>query len=199
MRKGGSVLFWRRCSRLDMQPTAGFPHRMVAMMDVTRVFIHGLDSSSRGTKGTFFRERYPEMIMEDFSGPLEQRMAKLERSLAAKSNLILVGSSYGGLMAAQFAFKNESRTRRLILLAPALDHGDFSPYDATPLELPVTLYHGRQDLVVPPEPTRLIAERLFRNLEIHLVDDDHDLHLVFPMLDWDKLLEIGARTSAGFR
>ncbi|MBA4421679.1 MAG: alpha/beta hydrolase [Syntrophus sp. (in: bacteria)] len=169
------------------------------MRDVTRVFIHGLDSSSRGTKGTFFHERYPEMIMENFSGSLEQRMAQLERGLAAKSNLILVGSSYGGLMAAQFACKNESRTRRLILLSPALGHGDFNPYYEAPLELPVTLYHGRQDLVVPPGPTRRIAERLFRNLEIHLVDDDHNLHLVFPMLDWDMLLEMGESTPAGHR
>jgi pimeloyl-ACP methyl ester carboxylesterase len=169
------------------------------MTDVTRVFIHGLDSSSRGTKGTFFHERYPEMIMEDFSGPLDQRMVQLERSLAAKNNLILVGSSYGGLMAAQFACKNKSRARQLILLAPALEHGDFSPYDTTPLELPVTLYHGRQDIVVLPEPTCLIAQRLFRNLEIHLVDDDHDLHRVFPTLNWDKLLEIGKRTAAGVR
>lgn len=169
------------------------------MTDVTRVFIHGLDSSSRGTKGTFLHKRYPEMIMEDFSGSLEQRMAQLERGLATKSNLILVGSSYGGLMAAQFACKNESRTRRLILLAPALDHGNFSPYYATPLELPVTLYHGRQDLVVPPGPTRRIAERLFRNLEIHLDDDDHNLHLVFPILDWDMLLEMGKSTPAGYR
>ncbi len=169
------------------------------MTDVTRVFIHGLDSSSRGTKGTFFHERYPEMIMDDFSGSLEQRMAQLGRNLATKSNLILVGSSYGGLMAAQFACKNESRIRRLILLAPALEHSDFSPYYATPLELPVTLYHGRQDVVVPPEPTRLIAERLFLKLENHLVDDDHNLHLVFPMLDWDSLLETGKRTPAGYR
>lgn len=169
------------------------------MTDLTRVFIHGLDSSSRGTKGSFFHERYPEMIREDFSGPLEQRMAQLERSLAAKSNLILIGSSYGGLMAALFACKYVSRTRRLILLAPALAHGDFSPYDATPRELPVTLYHGRQDVVVPPEPTRRIAERLFRNLESHLVDDDHNLHLVFPLLDWDRLLEVGKSTPAGYR
>ena len=168
------------------------------MRELTRVFIHGLDSSSRGTKGTFFRERYPEMIVEDFSGPLEQRMARLEQSLAAKSRLILVGSSYGGLMAALFAFRNENRTVKLILLAPALDHGDFRPYEA-PLEMPVTLYHGRQDLVVPPEPTRRIAKRLFRNPEIHLVDDDHDLHLVFPTLDWDALLETEGRTSSGSR
>ena len=168
------------------------------MRELTRVFIHGLDSSSRGTKGTFFRERYPEMIVEDFCGPLEQRMARLEQSLASKSRLILVGSSYGGLMAALFAFRNENRTVKLILLAPALDHGDFRPY-AAPLEMPVTLYHGRQDLVVPPEPTLRIAKRLFRNLEIHLVDDDHDLHLVFPTLDWDALLETEGRTSSGSR
>ena len=160
------------------------------MTDVTRVFIHGLDSSSRGTKGSFFQERYPEIIREDFSGSLEQRMAQLGRGLAVKSNLILVGSSYGGLMAALFACKNASRTRRLILLAPALSQGDFRPYYATPLELPVTLYHGRQDVVVPPGPTRRIAERLFRNLKIHLVDDDHNLHVVFPLLDWDTLLEM---------
>lgn len=163
------------------------------------MFIHDLDSSSRGTKGTFFRERYPQMLMQDFSGPLAERMSQLEPTLAGKNNLILVGSSYGGLMAALYACKNEARIRRLILLAPALGHADFSPYYKKPLELPVMLYHGRQDIVVPPEPTRWIAERLFRNLEIHLVDDDHNLQLVFPMLDWDMLLEMGEMAPDGFR
>ena len=167
------------------------------MMDFTRVFIHGLDSSSRGTKGTFFRERYPQMLMSDFSGPLAERMAQLEQNLAGKKSLILVGSSYGGLMAAQYVCKNEARIRRLILLAPALGLADFSPHYEKPLEPPVILYHGRQDIVVPPEPTRRIAERLFRNLESRLVDDDHDLHLVFPTLDWDMLLETGERAPDG--
>lgn len=167
------------------------------MMDITRVFIHGLDSSSRGTKGTFFRERYPRMLMSDFSGPLAERMARLEQSLAGKNSLILVGSSYGGLMAALYACNNEARIRRLILLAPALGHADFSPHYEKPLEMPVTLYHGRQDVVVPPGPTRRIAEQLFRNLENHLVDDDHNLHLVFPTLDWDMLLEIGEKMPRG--
>ncbi len=159
------------------------------MIDFSRVFIHGLDSSSRGTKGTFFHARYPQMLIPDFSGPLEERMARLEQDLAGKNNLILVGSSYGGLMAALYACRNEARVRRLILLAPALGHADFSPYYEKPLALPVTLYHGRHDIVVSPEPTRRIAERLFRNLESHLVDDDHNLHLVFPGLDWDELLQ----------
>ncbi len=160
------------------------------MSDITRVFLHGLDSSSRGTKGTYFRTRYPEMLLGDFAGPLAERMEQLDRSLAGKGNLILVGSSYGGLMAALFACRHRERIRRLILLAPALEHADFTPWCAEPLRAPVTLYHGRQDIVVPPEPTRRIAERLFADLDHHLVDDDHDLHRVFPMLDWDRLLEI---------
>ena len=185
----------RRCSLVgETQVRHAFHERTIigvtTMTDRTRVFIHGLDSSSRGTKGTFFRGRYPEMLMEDFSGPLEARMSHLTESLAGKSNLILVGSSYGGLMAALFACRNQARVRRLILLAPALGHADFSPWYATPLEMPAVLYHGRRDTVVPPEQTRQIAERLFRNIESHLVDDDHDLHRIFPALDWDRLLEV---------
>jgi pimeloyl-ACP methyl ester carboxylesterase len=130
------------------------------------------------------------MFMEDFSGPLEARMARLTESLAGKNNLILVGSSYGGLMAALFACRNENRIRRLILLAPALGHADFSTWYETPLRIPVILYHGRRDTVVPPGPTRHLAERLFLDLESHLVDDDHDLHRIFPTLEWDRLLEV---------
>lgn len=159
------------------------------MKITTRVFIHGLDSSSRGTKGSFFRERYPGMLLENYPGPLEERMAKLERELSGKGDLILVGSSYGGLMATIFACGNEARVRRLVLLAPALDHADFSDC-RQPLQIPVTLYHGRFDNVVPPGPTRQIAARLFANLDHHIVEDDHNLHLIFPKLNWDTLLEI---------
>jgi len=159
-------------------------------MEITRVFVHGLDSSSRGTKGGFFRLKYPGMVMGDYSGPLEERMAQLEGELAGKDNLILVGSSYGGLMAALFACAHEDRVRRLILLAPALGHADWSTCSRQPLKIPVALYHGRFDEVVPPEPTGLIAARLFSNLERRLVDDDHNLHLIFPTLDWSRLLEL---------
>jgi pimeloyl-ACP methyl ester carboxylesterase len=162
------------------------------MAEITRVFIHGLDSSSRGTKGSFFRGRYPDMCMEDFNGPLNERMAQLSASLRGKENLIFVGSSFGGLMAALFTCNNSALVRRLILLAPALGHADFRPFYRAPLKMPVILYHGRNDVVVDPEATLSIAKRLFSNLESHLVDDDHDLHRVFPTLDWDRLLEIKA-------
>jgi pimeloyl-ACP methyl ester carboxylesterase len=160
------------------------------MKDIACAFIHGLDSSSRGTKGSYFRARYPGMFMEDYSGPLEERMAQLEKGLSGTENLILVGSSYGGLMAALFACGNETRVRRLILLAPALGHADLTTCSRLPLQIPVALYHGRLDVVVPPEPTRRIAAQLFGNLDHHLVEDDHNLHRIFPTLDWDALLEI---------
>jgi predicted esterase len=180
----------------DRRSGTNFRSRVRKMKVVTRVFIHGLDSSSRGTKGCFFREKYTEMLMEDYSGPLEERMAQLERNLSGKNDLILVGSSYGGLMAALFACSNEARVRRLILLAPALGHADFSACSRQPLQISVTLYHGRLDDVVPPGPTRLIAARLFANLDYHIEEDDHNLHRVFPTLDWDTLLEIPGQRFA---
>ena len=95
-------------------------------------------------------------------------------------------------MAAIFACRNETRIRRLILLAPALGHADLNATFPRPLQIPVTLYHGRFDAVVPPGPTRQIAARLFGfgNLDHHIVEDDHNLHRIFPKLDWDGLLEI---------
>src|SRR4030042_1454119 len=121
-------------------PQSRFRKRWVRMVDFTRVFIHGLDSRSGGTKGSFFRERYPEMLMTDYFGALEERMIQLEGFLTGRKNLILVGSSFGGLMETLFACRHEPRVRRLILLAPALGLVDLSEYYSRPRLLPVTLY-----------------------------------------------------------
>jgi len=155
---------------------------------MTRVFIHGLESSSQGTKGVFFRERYPGMIIEDFGGPLEERMKKLNLRLEGLGDLILVGSSYGGLMAAIYACENEPRVSRLNLLAPALHIVDLAPCLSRKVQVPVILFHGRHDDVVPPAPVEAIARRIFARLDYHLVDDDHSLHVTFPLMDWDALV-----------
>ncbi len=159
-------------------------------MKPTRVFIHGLESTSRGTKGVFFRERYPDMIIEDYFGSFSQRMEKLEGLLAGEDHLILVGSSYGGLMAAVYACRHEERVKKLILLAPALHSELYQPCLKKKLSMPVTIFHGRQDDVVPLEKVRAIAERLFMNLKFNAVEDDHFLHDTFATLEWDKLLSL---------
>ena len=156
---------------------------------LTRAFIHGLESTSRGNKGTFFRERYPDMIIEDFGGPFKERMEKLESLLAGRNGLILVGSSYGGLMAAVYACLHEERVTRLILLAPALHLDPYKPYLDHKLRIPVALFHGLRDDVVPFEAVRAIADRLFENHAWNLLDDDHALHDTFATLPWDTLLE----------
>lgn len=159
-------------------------------MGSTRVFIHGLESSSQGTKGEFFRARYPDMIIEDFIGTFKERMNTLNATLSDKSDLILVGSSYGGLMAAVYANNNEEKIKKLILLAPALNIDEFKPYRNNKLHVPVILYHGKNDDVVPPVPVRHIASMVFTNLQYYSVDDDHSLHNTFSIMDWDKLLDI---------
>lgn len=158
-------------------------------MEITRMFIHGLDSSSRGTKGSFFREKYPGMAMEDFEGSLRDKMDKLEGLLAGKGEIILVGSSYGGLMASLYAFAHPECISRLILLAPALTLPEFKPAPDRELRQPVVIYHGLHDELIPGDRLEEIARRHFRNLDFNLVDDDHSLHQTFHWLPWDSLLE----------
>ena len=159
-------------------------------MGLTRAFIHGLESSGQGTKGVFFKERYPDMIIEDFVGTFNQRMEKLNKLLSDKANLILIGSSYGGLMATVYACNYAEKIERLILLAPALNIGEFKPYLNKKLHLPVMIYHGRNDDVVPQLSVQNIARSVFTNLQYNLVDDDHSLHRTFSHIDWDTLLEV---------
>ena len=155
---------------------------------MTRVFIHGLESSSQGAKGVFFRERYPDMIIEDFTGPLEARMKKLNLRLEGVEDLVLVGSSFGGLMAAIYACEHEPLVRKLILLAPALHIVELAPCLSRKVQIPVSLFHGRHDDVVAPAPVEAIARRIFARLDYHLVDDDHSLHVTFPLMDWEALV-----------
>ena len=157
-------------------------------MKYTLVFIHGLESTSQGNKAQHFRKLFPEMIIEDYAGDFETRMRKLKRVLKGKDNLILVGSSFGGLMAARFALDDEPRVKKLILLAPALILEGFENAVNQKLQLPVIIYHGIRDDVVDPYAVKKIAEKTFDHLEHHLVDDDHPLNSVFPQLDWPKLL-----------
>jgi len=157
-------------------------------MKYTLVFVHGLESTSMGNKAQFFRRSFPQMIIEDYSGDFQTRMNKLTTLLEDKNNLILVGSSYGGLMAAQYAAEHAEKVKKLILIAPALTLEGFEKAASGPLEMPVVIYHGRRDDVVNPDEVKRISEKVFPHLEHHLVDDDHPLNTVFPTLDWSGLL-----------
>ncbi|WP_306547890.1 alpha/beta fold hydrolase [Desulfobulbus sp.] len=150
-------------------------------------FLHGLESSSRGTKGQWFNQHFPAVRMQDYHGDLEQRLAQLEAQVAGIDHLILAGSSFGGLMAACFAVRHPERIHRLILLAPALNFVDYHPPTA-PIAVPSLLVMGRQDTVCPPDLVLPQAQATFSNLTVQIEDDDHMLHRAFPALDWPALL-----------
>jgi pimeloyl-ACP methyl ester carboxylesterase len=153
-----------------------------------KIFLHGLESSNQGTKGRFFQERYPDMIIPNFTGPLVERMEKLKGVLSDEKGITLVGSSFGGLMAAMFALENEPQVDRLILLAPAINLLSSMNYKGKNISVPAWVFHGRNDAVIPLGQVEAMARKLFSGLSFHVVDDDHFLHKTFKSLDWDTLL-----------
>ncbi len=150
-------------------------------------FLHGLDSSSKGTKGRWFARHFPEMCIPDFQGDLTKRISALEALCRGCDKLVLVGSSFGGLMATCFAMRHPNRCQSLVLLAPALNFPEFSPPEEK-IAVPTSLFIGRQDTVTPPDKVLPLAKQSFSQLQIFSYDDDHMLHNSFEELDWDKLL-----------
>lgn len=156
-------------------------------MTVT-IFIHGLESSNKGTKSIFFRDRYPDILIPNFAGDLEARMEKLDRVLSDKTGIRLVGSSFGGLMASIFAIQNESRVEKMVLLAPAINLMHFTRHIGKKVSVPVWVFHGTNDQVIPLEEVKPVARDTFTDLSFNAVDDDHFLHKTFKTIDWNGIL-----------
>ena len=153
------------------------------------IFLHGLESSSQTYKASIIRNFFPELIVPDFTGPLEKRMQALYPILDDKKDWTIIGSSFGGLMGAIFTCEHPDQVQKLALLAPALMLPQFAPFiDLQPVTVPTTIIHGTQDTVVSLEEVREIARKVFANLTYEIVDDDHRLHKATDMLDWKTLL-----------
>ncbi len=151
-----------------------------------QIFLHGLDSSSKGTKGRFFKQNFPDCTVPDFAGSLERRLEKLEEICREEDSLLLIGSSFGGLMAACFAANHRERVKRLILLAPALNFPGY-PVPEEQITAPTYLLIGNLDQVTPANTVIPLAKKSFANLEIDVVEEDHLLHAAFANLDWYAL------------
>ena len=153
-----------------------------------RIFLHGLESSNQGVKALFFRKHFADMIVPTFTGDLLTRMGKLREILAGKSEITMVGSSFGGLMASIFAMENPSLVKKLILLAPAIHVIKNAPAKIRTISTPIQIYHGDKDEIIPLSDVEPIARELFQNLLFTIVQDDHSLHKTFKTLDWKALL-----------
>ena len=128
------------------------------------------------------------MIIPHFTGDLPERMEKLGNILAGRTGIRLVGSSFGGLMGTMFTLENESLVERLVLLAPAINLISKTDHFPKKVAVPVWLYHGEEDAVIPLMEVEAVAKHIFSNLSFCKVEDDHFLHKTFKTMDWDTLL-----------
>jgi len=161
------------------------------------IFVHGFESSGQGFKGKFLKSEFPDILTPDFKKSdenismyelLEYRMAELNAILNSKKSWVIIGSSFGGLMGAIFLLKNPHKVRQLILLAPFIVSRKLKPYMYKPVDVPVKVYHGKNDRIVPYKPARERAKHFFTNLEYNIVDDDHRLHSTVKSLNWQNFI-----------
>jgi pimeloyl-ACP methyl ester carboxylesterase len=161
------------------------------------IFIHGLESSGQGFKGQFFKRELPGCLTPNFEEYntklsikqlLKNRMNDLYSLLKEKDNWIIIGSSFGGLMATLFTCQNPEKVSKLILLAPFLSISELTPRNCSPIDIPVVIFHGKNDKIVSLSQSQIYARKIFTNLLYNIVDDDHHLHKTVKSLDWKKLI-----------
>jgi len=162
------------------------------------IFIHGLESSGDGFKGQLLRSVLPGCLTPNFTPYtpqisirilLKERMNQLIPILMKNVKWIIIGSSFGGLMGVLYALKYPSKVFKLILLAPYLSTQELDPIIYSPVDVPVIVFHGKQDKIVSIKLSRVRAEKLFTNLVYNIVDDDHSLKKTVEALDWKKIIE----------
>jgi pimeloyl-ACP methyl ester carboxylesterase len=153
------------------------------------IYLHGLLSDSQSVKAGLLRGLFPAILTPDFTGSLVERMEKLNGILGDTPGWTIVGSSFGGLMGALFACRRPQQVRKLVLFSPALVWPDFANTHFEPVDVPVVIYHGTRDEIVPLDLVRPLAEKVFCDLVFHTVDDDHGMYQTVHSLDWENLLK----------
>ena len=162
------------------------------------IFIHGLESSGQGFKGKLFQKVLPGCLTPSFEeyDPvssiktlLEKRMEQLIAILNVRLPWVIIGSSFGGLMATIYSCQNPERISKLILLSPYLSTSELNPEKYSPIDVPVIVFQGKNDTVVSIKRSRNIAEKIFTNLTYNIVNDDHPLRNTVKVLDWKNLVK----------
>ncbi len=149
---------------------------MTESKPIQPVFLHGLESGPHGGKSTALAAALPDLIAPDCAGMMgvDERLAHIEAELAGLERLLLVGSSFGGLMACLFASRNPERVAAMVLCAPAL-HDRLRVHVAKIRRVPAhcVILHGTRDDTVPIQASRDFGERF--GVQLVELDDDHRL------------------------
>ena len=142
------------------------------------LFLHGLESGPHGAKYQALRAAFGELISPDCSGindPQQRLQIILQELDQIEDQLLVIGSSMGGLMALLLQQALPQRVAGLLLCAPALHRRAAAGLSAKDLP-PTLIIHGRQDQVVPLDASRQFGAPLQE------VDDDHSLKNSLPLI-----------------
>jgi predicted esterase len=142
-------------------------------------FFHGLESGPIGTKSLRLEEEF-EVEAPDFEGmmEIEDRLEKAERLTEGERDLVIVGSSFGGLLAALLYTRHPERISNYVLMAPALSRDTAGDVDKMPEG--AVVIHGRHDDIVPMTVVREFCEEY--DVNFIEVDDGHRLHSALDLM-----------------
>ena len=147
-------------------------------MSLTVCFSHGKESGPWGRKITLLAEicqhRGMAVVSPDYRftmDPDERVSHLLEQNLPRDKDLVLVGSSMGGYVAA--VASQALQPRGLFLMAPAVDLPGFAA-DTRPVAEHTWVVHGWRDDIVPPANAIGYAQR--HRASLHMLDAEHDLN-----------------------
>lgn len=143
-------------------------------------FLHGLESGPRGSKFLAIRDEYPEVKTIDFQGIQDpnDRYMKVLMEIHEDEEIILVGSSMGGLVAYMLEQSGQRNIQGMVLCAPALLRytGEFLS-----VSCPTVVIHGTEDELLDFAQTKeLSTEKL--GAEFVEVKDNHRLKDSMPQI-----------------
>jgi len=156
-------------------------------------YLHGYQSSPNGEKATLlkdtiqvipisYRESSPEKLI------ISECLSRISKVIANDKQVVLIGSSLGGFLAASTALTHPN-VKQLILLNPAIipPETDLATIEGIPLRIlqemrdprlfqqkipaTITILRGTLDDVVPDEWILSFAQA--QNATIQLYNDDH--------------------------
>ena len=141
------------------------------------IFLHGLESEPGGSKFLTLQSLGLGDVLEPDCSKLivpDERFRVVEAALAGHPRLVLVGSSFGGLMALKFAAAHPEQVAAMVLCAPAVHRPEpgWRPPRVN-LTIPVRVLPGPQDDIVPLAAVE--AYCVANGLPLTGVDDNHRL------------------------
>jgi len=156
-------------------------------------YIHGYQSDPKSTKGTLFKEKlnataiqYRDCEPKDLI--IADCLKRISDVIKDDENVVLIGSSIGGFLAASTAI-NHSNIKKLMLLNPAIipPSTNLDDHQSVPrsiledmidmrlfrnrIDADITILHGTEDDVVPDN--WIIKFAIAQEATVRFLHDDH--------------------------